>query len=588
MVSALAALLLALVGAALAPAERPFAIKGDEATYVAMALSVAYDHDLRYTPIDLHRFEEMFGTGPVGIFLQKTQPPSSPGIAFGKPFVYAVVAAPFVRAGGLRGLLFLNLLLLEAIVWMAWMFASTRMGPTSAFVLAIAFVFASILGLYAVWRTPEVLNTALVFGGYFLWLYKYVAPESVARRDPWLTHPATDYVAAALLGLATFSKPPNALLVVPLVVSLIARRRWRLTFATAIVFLLFSAGAFGANWLNSGELNYQGGERRTFADHFPFSDRTMVFDQGWKSSTNETDAESLLAPSVFFPLFEHNSVYFLVGRDAGLLPYFFPGVVICVGWLARPHAWKSWQVLMFLTLLATVVVLLALAPDTWNGGGGPPGNRYFLSLYPALFFLLPAGASRWTPLAALLGFIVTAPLLAHPHAASYEPWHNVEHGIPRLLPTEVTLVDNLPVRLNWDRSRQLVDDALLYEMDGNAFLPEQTKRFWVAGAARAEMILRTDRSIDKATLSLRSGVANHVTVTLGRAHASIDLQPGGDGTIILEPGPGSVFYAEGRASRAYNFVVTTTHGFVPADVDPRSADKRYLGVFIEPRLILHP
>ena len=38
---ALVALLLALLGAALAPVERPFAIKGDEATYVAMALSVA-------------------------------------------------------------------------------------------------------------------------------------------------------------------------------------------------------------------------------------------------------------------------------------------------------------------------------------------------------------------------------------------------------------------------------------------------------------------------------------------------------------------------------------------------------------------
>jgi len=172
---ALAALLLALVGAALAPAERPVAIKGDEATYVAMALSIGYDQDLRYTAVDLHRFEQRFGTGPVGIFLLRTKPPSSPGLAFGKPFVYQLVAAPFVRLGGLRGLLFLNLLLLEAIVWMAWMFASARMAPLSALAMAIAFVFASILGLYAVWRTPEVLNASLVFGGYFLWLYKHAA-----------------------------------------------------------------------------------------------------------------------------------------------------------------------------------------------------------------------------------------------------------------------------------------------------------------------------------------------------------------------------------------------------------------------------
>ncbi|HEX4565517.1 MAG TPA: hypothetical protein VH138_02755, partial [Vicinamibacterales bacterium] len=310
---ALAALLLALVGAALAPAERPFAIKGDEATYVSMALSVAYDQDLRYTPIDLHRFEQMFGTGPVGIFLLKTKPPSSSGIAFGKPFVYPVVAAPFIRVGGLRGLLFLNLLLLESILWMAWMFASTRMGSGSAFALAVAFVFASILGLYAVWRTPEVLNTALVFGGYFLWLYKHVAPEGAAARHRWLVHPATDYAAAVLLGLATFSKPPNALLIVPIAISILARQQLRRAIVAGAVFLVFSAGGFGANWLMSGELNYQGGDRRTFADHFPFSDRSQTFDEGWKSSTEKTDAESLLAPAVFWPLFEHNSVYFFVG-----------------------------------------------------------------------------------------------------------------------------------------------------------------------------------------------------------------------------------------------------------------------------------
>ena len=236
-----------------------------------------------------------------------------------------------------------------------------------------------------------------------------------------------------------------------------------------------------------------------------------------------------------------------------------------------------------LALVTSNVVLLAFAPDTWNGGGGPPGNRYFLSLYPVLFFLLPAGVSWWTSVAALAGFAVTAPLLAHPIASSLEPWHNVEHGIPRVLPVEVTLADNLPVRLDLNRSRLDLDGALPYEMDENAFLPEETKRFWVAGAARAEMILRTDRSIEKATLQLHSAVANHVRVTLGRASAEIDLAPEGNGTVVLEPGPGVVYKG---GSRAYVFTVTTTNGFVPAELDPKSRDRRFLGVFIEPHFRL--
>lgn len=585
---ALVALLLALAGAALAPAERRFAIKGDEATYVAMALSVAYDHDLRYTATDLNRFKQMFGTGPVGIFLQRTKPPASDGLAFGKPFVYPILAAPFIRVAGLRGLLFLNLLLLEAIVWMAWMFAAARLGRAWALVLAIAFVFASILGLYAVWRTPEVLNTALVFGGYFLWLYKHVAPDTERTQRGWLFHPATDYAAAALLGLATFSKPPNGLLIVPVVVSILAGRRLGQAVLAGIVFLLFSAGAFGANWLVSGQLNYQGGapgDRRTFQDHFPYSDRATSFDRGWPMITQNTDAQTLLAPSAFWPMFEQNIVYFFVGRDAGFIPYFFPGLVILLAWLFRPRVWTMWQALVLVVLAASVVVMLALAPDTWNGGGGPPGNRYFLSLYPVLFFLLPAAAPRWTAGVALLGFALTAPLLAHPIAASLEPWHNVEHGIPRLMPIELTLADNLPVRLDLTRSRLDLDGALLYEMDENAFLPEQTKRFWVAGASRAEMILRTDRSIEKATLNLHSAVANHVTVSLGRARAAIDLAADGNGTIVLDPGDGTLYNG---GSRAYAFTVTTTNGFVPAEVDPKSQDRRFLGVFIEPAFILHP
>jgi hypothetical protein len=577
----LAVLLFALVGTALAPAEPKFAIKGDEATYVAMALSIAYDHDLRYRPVDLHRFEQTLGTGPVGIFLQRVGPDR---LSFGKPWVYPLAAAPFVRLGGLKGLLFLNLLLLGAIVWMAWMFASARVGPGTALALAAAFAFASILPLYSVWRTPEVLNTALVFSGYFLWLYKRVASEAAATRNRWLMHPSTDYVAAALLGLATYSKPPNGLLIAPIVVFLFAGKRWRQAVLVGVAFLLFSAGAFGVNKMVAGEWNYQGGDdRRTFNDQFPYSDPSTTFDKGWAMVTENSDAQSLLAPSLFLPLFEHNTVYFFFGRDAGFVPYFFPGLVILLAWLASPRSWTAWQVTILLTLAASVVVLLALAPYTWNGGGGPPGNRYFLSLYPVLFFLIPPAMPGWAAIASLLGLVVTAPILAHPIAASYGPWENVEHGVPRLLPIELTLVDDLPVRLNAQRMRLDLDGGLLYLMDGNAFLPEEQKRFWVAGAARAEMILRTDRAIAKATLSLHSGVANHVTISLGRGSASIDLSPDGNGTVVLEPGPGIVYT---NGSRSYVFMVTTTDGFVPADRDPKSADRRFLGVFIEPKFRL--
>ena len=35
-------------------------------------------------------------------------------------------------------------------------------------------------------------------------------------------------------------------------------------------------------------------------------------------------------------------------------------------------------------------MLLLLTPFTYSGGGGPVGNRYFLSFYPLFLFLTPA------------------------------------------------------------------------------------------------------------------------------------------------------------------------------------------------------
>ena len=48
-----------------------YSIKGDEATYVSMALSAAADRDLAFDRRDLHRFWSLYGRGPEGIFLKR-------------------------------------------------------------------------------------------------------------------------------------------------------------------------------------------------------------------------------------------------------------------------------------------------------------------------------------------------------------------------------------------------------------------------------------------------------------------------------------------------------------------------------------
>ena len=77
----------------------------------------------------------------------------------------------------------------------------------------------------------------------------------------------SDVAAAVLLGMATFSKPLNFLLIGPPVLLLWMRRRFVAGLVVGMVFGVTVAGLFGVNALSSGEFNYQGGDRRTFYSH---------------------------------------------------------------------------------------------------------------------------------------------------------------------------------------------------------------------------------------------------------------------------------------------------------------------------------
>ena len=72
--------------------------------------------------------------------------------------------------------------------------------------------------------------------------------------------------------------------------------------------------------------------------------------------------------------------YFLLGRHFGFVPYFFPGVVALLAWALSSERRVAWRVLNLIGVAASALVLLVFLPYTWSGGGGPPGNRYFLGL----------------------------------------------------------------------------------------------------------------------------------------------------------------------------------------------------------------
>ncbi len=298
-------------------------IKGDEATYVSMAFSVAKDFDLKYRPEDYRRFVQLYGTAPDGIFLKRTLTlgswrvraawppiaitkapvPSTEELDYGKPFAYAIAAAPFAALLGLGGFLFFNVLLLGLCAWCAVLFCQARTGTAAGVAFGLSFLFASVVPVYVAWLTPEIFNFTLVLVAYFFWLYKEVAP---AGAPAWLRRQSLDWIAAALLGIATFSKVSNGFLIVPIVLLAIGRRQWRSAALVSCVFWLALVGLFGTNELIAGDWNYQGGHRNSFASHFPFDNDATSFESGNPMTTNEANDENILAPRFLWPALRHN------------------------------------------------------------------------------------------------------------------------------------------------------------------------------------------------------------------------------------------------------------------------------------------
>ena len=567
-----------------------YGLKGDEATYVAMALSMAHDRDLVYEPRDIERFYHVYHRGPEGIHLKRGGDGRDDRLYFGKAFAYSVAAAPYVWLLGLNGMWVFHLTLFAGMLFLGYRFLLVRSSEWLALTYTLGFFGATIVPLYAVYMTSDLFHTALVFYAYFLWFYKEVAPRNDGFLGGRLHGRWTDIAAAVLLGIAIFSKPTNVLLLAPPVLLAWSRGRVRAGFemgvvcgSVGLVGLLMTAFAMGEldSDLRLMELLFvfQGGDRKIFFGTFPFEQPTATFDAlGIGMTTNEFVVEESLGLVGFLKLLGQNLVYFVFGRHFGFLPYFFPGLVALALFLRRNTEWTVWRWVIVGTAIAGALFLTIYMPYTWSGGGGPAGNRYYLGYYPAFFFLTPtlvggvAAAVAW-----LGGALFTAHILMNPFISADQPFLAVERGMLRALPVELTMVNDLPANLTRPpRARLPFGDppVLLYFLDRNGHTPEPPG-IWVNAGQRTEIVVRSGPPILDFTLTLESPVPNTVWASMGgRTHAA-ELEAGVKAQVTLVP--------EGVYSRrgwSYLLSLEAKEGFVPRLLYPDSTDPRYLGVSV--------
>jgi hypothetical protein len=250
------------------------------------------------------------------------------------------------------------------------------------------------------------------------------------------------FLAGALLAVAGAFRPFYLALLLPALLAAWGERRRRQALAglAAGALALLLVTALG-QWVSGGSWSGYGGERGGFYPRTGYPDVDFPASQ-WPQALQQWGNTSWLQeggvdPSYNPKLLAWNALYFLVGRNVGILPYFLP---LVIGFFVFTRDRGRWAIPLAVAL--AVLGFFILRPFNFYGGGGAIANRYFLPLYPAFWFL--AGRplrARWAlpVVAAAAAFLY--PLWRHPMAFPIGEdgrYRHVGEVAERLLPYETT------------------------------------------------------------------------------------------------------------------------------------------------------
>ncbi len=576
----------------------PTHLKADEAAYYLMSLSLAHDADLRLEVKDVDRLFQEFPYQPVNNLILMTRD-GWKTVHYGKPYIYSLFAAPFSRMfGGADGLLFFNMLLTVAMIWMGASYLA-RFNPDGlAALYSVGFVLLSSGFAYIFWIQPEVFNMAAVTACLYFGLPRdETSPETAAVPAPEPDNRRRALVLAAVSGaallLAVYNKPMiGALGIAPMWVYF-RRKDWKAAgawIAGAATCGIVVAGISLA--LTGTPTSYLGAQRGGFTVCEPGkmpvepvqpaeapggakpdiaqSTGTRSAAAAAASPTGNAMTWLVRMPDTHWSELADNVGYFLWGRHAGLILYLPFAVLSALLFLfERRKTVERWLILAALAAVA-LFFLLQIAWN-WQGGGGFVGNRYFVNVYPAFLFLVTRIRPRWTvPAGYAWAGLFLAPLIFTPFGdPGPEPTlqAHVRNRPYRWFPLELTL-RNVP---GYHRIPQ-GDFRVIGRKD--QFLP-QGEPLWLRGADSVELYLVAGAPL-KTLVFLVTSVApdNRIGIELGDTEETLELGVDEARRIELSPGePTRVWSTTAGINYAYRMVVRTRTGRIrhwTRDLPPES------------------
>ncbi|MCI0471793.1 MAG: hypothetical protein L0Y73_09055 [Candidatus Aminicenantes bacterium] len=530
----------------------------DESSYFSITQSLAYDLDIKYRKEDISRIEERFPAGPAGLYLKRGKDGE---ITFAKPFIYPIFAAPFFRLLDTNGILLFNGLMLFFSILMGFLLLRQHHPEKQSLLLILVFVFASVCWIYTWWLTSDLFNFFTLFSALFFFFYKF-------KRASWF------YLAGFFFAAFIMSKPTNLAAVGVIFLILLYRKEWKRFILLSLVCLIFLGGFVFFYYLQTGEVSYKlyyGGERTAFYGRFPYERPEFKFNAQVKTTADDYWKRIHINPEIA----ALNLFYYIFGRFTGMFIYFFPAFFLFIIFFMQRKTPEDWFILAAI-LLSIVIACVLFAADSYFGGSGSLGNRYFMNIFPLFFFLgFKNRLPRFSLVPVLAAAILLAPTFMDALFYSYRPrMAGVSFPI-NYFPVEKTQYPHIPTNENpHGRNRDIGGKYRLFFINDN-FHALEDEQFWTVGEKELEMLLLAPGKVKKFSIFLYNNpVKNRVYLRVEHRKKRLGIGPAMTKRLDFEKIRG----LKVAGGYLYHIGVKADHAYCPFFAEENNEDKRWLGI----------
>lgn len=536
----------------------------DESSYFSIIQSLAYDFDIKYRREDIVRIEERFPAGPVGSYLKKGKDGE---ITYAKPFMYPFFAAPFFRVFDTNGILLCNGLMLFFSILMGFLLLRQYHPDRESLSFILIFIFTSVCWIYIWWMTSDLFNFFVLFAALFFFFYTF------KKKNLF-------YLSGFFFAAYVLSKPTNLAAAGIIFLILLYRKEWRKFILLSLVFLSVLSAFVLFYYQQTGEVSYKlyyGGERTAFYNRFPYERPEYEFVSRVKTTADDYWERIHITPKIA----ALNLFYYLFGRFTGMFIYFFPAIFLFAIFFFQEKTPEDWFILAAI-IVSILVACVLFAADSYFGGSGSLGNRYFLNVFPFFFFLgFKKRMFRFSFVPILVAAILLSPTFMDALFHSYRP-RNPGTSFPiKCFPVEKTQYSHLPTNENpYARNLDIGGNYRLFFINDN-FHYLEGETFWTVGDKELEMLLLAPKKVKRLTAVLHNNrIKNRVRFQVEHQSKRLGIGPEMTKTLDFEKIPG-LKVARGYL---YHIKVKSSRAYCPFFAEENNEDKRWLGINV--RIIL--